>query len=191
MEGAMRQGLRKRTMTFRTKFRTALLAAGLATVLNPILASVLLVVLDALDLLIHRGGWFSLDTRGEIIIFSLLLAIPEVVLGLLFGYGLASFSKGGRLTGALAGAAIWAAIPALSVGNALLFYKHITVDDPPSLHMLPDGTMGVPPEIKWDAFRDEVVRPLAWLFKELLTGIIVGWVVAGYVAKGKSVLSPE
>jgi hypothetical protein len=146
--------------------RSALIAGGLATLLNPLILVAEATVLFGTGLLESSPGgrasvpfnWFVFVLVGTILLF-----IPEAIWGLIFGAGFARFGKRGRLAGAISGAIFWF-LPWVA-GLAVI--------------MSLSGWHNLLESLSWEDY----VLPLAILIKEVATGALIGYLVERFCTR--------
>jgi hypothetical protein len=145
-----------------------LIGGAFATLANPLILVVLALVLFGTGLLkSSEGGHSTPPFNGFTFVLAgtILFFIPEAVWGLIFGANFARFGQGGRLPGAIWGAAFWF-LPAVTIMLIVMF------------------TVGWQEwsEIHWwwqqpNRWSYYYVLPLAILVKEVSIGLTVGYVL--------------
>ncbi len=171
-------------MKFALAVRSALIAGVLATLLNPLFLIAEALLLYSTGLLTPRQKLFGDNADTFVILGTVGLFIPELIGGLVFGAGFAAIGKGRRIAGAISAAILWSVVPLCWGCFDVMHYLHVK----PSMD---------PPEPNWkqEYFENDVVFPIAWLTKELCTGLIIGYVVGREVArrqkKSRLPTSPE
>jgi hypothetical protein len=164
-------------MKLASPIRGALIGGILATLLNPLLLLTEALLLFGTGLLTPRQHFIGSDDPHEFVVLgTILLCIPELIGGMVFGAGFAAIGRGGRWTGAIAGATLWSLIP---LAYAIPDFAHYLQVEP-SMQ---------PPQPNWkqEYFEYDVVYPAAWIAKELLTGLIIGYFVGRDVARRKAI----
>jgi hypothetical protein len=159
--------------------RAGLVAAGLATLLSPLFLVGAAALLYGCGIVTPRRHFLGEDNPNTFIVFgALILAIPELVWGLAFGFVFAAIGKGRHLAGAISGLVLWSVIPSLYAVVDAVGYAQVT--SPVN-----------PPEPGWkrEFFENLIVLPLAWVVKEMFAGLIIGYVIGGMVARQKNTTS--
>jgi hypothetical protein len=141
--------------------RSALIAAGLATLLSPLFLVAGTFVLFATGLLGSPAG----DAPLFLIIGTILLFIPEATLGLIFGGACARFGWRGPVTGATRGAVFWLlGSAAVILVVFVIGYHH----DATGYHL-------------WRDLQEYAVPLTMIVAKEFASGLIIGGVI-GWLA---------
>jgi hypothetical protein len=164
-------------MKLHPPIRAGLVAAGLATLLSPLLLVGEAALLYGCGIVTPRRHFLGEDNANTFMVFgTLILFIPELVWGLVFGGVFATIGRGRHLAGAISGLLLWSVIPSLYAFPDVAGYAQIT--SPVN-----------PPEPGWkrEYFENLIVLPLAWVAKEMFTGLIIGYVIGGMVARRKNV----
>ncbi len=152
--------------------RGALIAAVLATLLNPLFLTAEALLLYGSGLLTPRQKLLGDNADTFVVFGTLILCIPELIGGVVFGAVFVAVGKGGRWTGLIAGAILWSVVP---LGYGALDLMHYAQAKP--------SVQPPPPDWKREDFEYDVVFPVAWLSKELCTGLIIGYVIGREAAR--------
>jgi hypothetical protein len=111
----------------RFPIRAGLVAAGLATFLSPLLLVGEAALLYGCGIVTPRRHFLGEDNAHTFAVFgTLILAIPELVWGLVFGGAFAAIGKGRHLAGAISGSILWSVVPLLYAAADAAGYAQVT-----------------------------------------------------------------